>query len=370
MLTDVLEIGSETYEDMVRITIANGTNMIALGMPGIGKTVIPMDICASLGEELRYFNLSVLEAPDYIGLPFIADDRCVDYASPRFMPTVDNSNGSKPVVVLLDEIDKAKDELQNPLLELLQFRTVNGRKLNIKAVIATGNLPDDHSFSRPLSHALTNRCMVYKIRHDFDTWQKWAVAHRINSLIVGFLFRNMDMLSSKPIEGDITAYCRPSPRAWSMAGQVLDTTANASINTQQNLIAGYVGNTAAVKFAVWLEHYRHIAPAVDALMKNGEQPNTENMAPDRALVFAIMACNELRKAIDVNKTAAEVKKNTAAVTKMAVHLFTWLSAIPTDYAIAAVRSTLAVQSLFQYGLHKEAVVSSVYQTIRVSLDQT
>src|SRR5260221_8265 len=49
----------------------------------------------------------------------------------------------KPIVFLFDEVDKASHEVLQTLLEFLQFHSVNGRQMNIKGCILTGNLPDE-----------------------------------------------------------------------------------------------------------------------------------------------------------------------------------------------------------------------------------
>ena len=86
-----------------------------------------------------------------------------------------------------------------------------------------------------------------------------------------FLSRNTNFLLKKPPEGDETAYCHPSPRAWTLAASDLDGTGPESpIEFQELLVAGRVGTGAATKFKVWLEHYRHIAPMIDALIHDGD----------------------------------------------------------------------------------------------------
>jgi MoxR-like ATPase len=172
MLTNVFEIDQSTYKNVLKFNIRSGGNLVVLGMAGTGKTEMAQDSITEEGFEYVYLNLSVLEAPDLIGLPIITADKQVDYANPRFLPRMDIT--PKPMVLLVDEIDKAKPELQNPLLELFQFHSINGTKLNIQAIIATGNLPEEGAFSQPISHALTNRCKVFKLTHSFESWRDWA----------------------------------------------------------------------------------------------------------------------------------------------------------------------------------------------------
>ena len=225
MLTGVFEIDQATYKQTLAFNIRSGGNLLVLGMAGTGKTEMAQSSCVDAGFEYIYLNLSVLEAPDLIGLPIITADRRVEYATPQFMPKMDGGH-TKPLVLIVDEIDKAKPELQNPLLELFQSHSINGIKLNIQAIVATGNLPDEGAFSQPISHALTNRCKTFRITHNFDAWQEWAQDAEINALVIGFLSKNREYLSMPSVEGDPTAYCRPSPRSWTMGARDLDQTSS------------------------------------------------------------------------------------------------------------------------------------------------
>src|SRR6266581_5150042 len=101
----------------------------------------------------------------------------------------DNAN---PIVIIFDEVDKAISEVLQTLLEFLQFRSINGRKLNIQACILTGNLPDEHAHTNQISHAITKRCLTFKLNVEFDLWKAWAIKNNISPLIVGFLTQNND----------------------------------------------------------------------------------------------------------------------------------------------------------------------------------
>jgi hypothetical protein len=295
MLTGVQTIDQATVKTMYKFAIKTGKNVLVLGNAGCGKTELAIQAAEECGFEAIYLNLSVLEAPDLMGLPMIDQEtKTTEYATPKCLPVAGTLK--KKRVLVVDELDKGKPELQNPCLELFQFRSVNGRKLDIQAVIATGNLPDEGAFSQPISHALTNRCSVYKMESSFDPWQKWAVEANVNALVVGFLSKNPEFLLVPAPDGDDTAYSNASPRSWTLAAGDLDNAQDESVEFQTLLVAGRVGQTAAAKFSVWLTHYRHIAPMIDALVEHGKEPDVANMTTDRLMVCCIGACNEVAKA--------------------------------------------------------------------------
>jgi len=368
MLTGIHQLSQDSLKTMLRFVIATNGNMMVFGNAGTGKTEMAMQAATEMNKRFVYLNLSVLEAPDLIGLPRIDEtDGTSTYATPKMLPL--RNEDEKKVVLLVDEIDKAKPELQNPMLELFQFRSMNGRALNIESVIATGNLPDEGAFSLPVSHALTNRCMVFKVSCAFDPWQAWAAEDGVNPLVVGFLAKNQEYLLQEPPEGDDTAYCHPSPRAWTMAARKLDAAMKEDVDFQTVIVAGYVGTAAAVKFRVWLEHYRHIEPLIDALIREGKKPNIENMGVDRIMVTGLAGVNRIAQLCREAPTKAEDKKKLdEKVLKVTKHVFSWLGDIPEEFAIGAVKSGLTMKIIQDHKLTRVQELMQVYMRIRKALN--
>jgi len=359
MLTGVPEITSEKYSQLVDFTIESGGNLIAIALAGTGKTEIAIERIKHAGFKPLYLNMSVMESPELVGLPEKDRDRnVVRYIPPEFMP-----QDGEEVVLVVDEVDKLKSELQGPLLEIFQFRTINGTKLKIKAIIATGNLPDEGAFSLPISHALTNRCMVVKVTADYHFWQTWAVAKAINPLIVGFLGRDSALFAPVPKKDDPTAYCRPSPRSWTNAAIKLDELAKSKIikgmkdedliELQSRVVSGYTGMEPANKFRVWLTHYRHIAGVVDDLVYKGVVPK-ENYEIDRKLVFNIACCSTLATMPDKDKPA---------IRRAAQYVFDYLAKQPSDIQLAAVKSTLQMEWMVRMGFNEIASVKTIFGNI-------
>lgn len=360
MLTNIVEIPQDTYMAAAKHNVRTGGNLMIFGQAGTGKTEMAQQAAEQEGFGVYYLNLSVLEAPDLLGLPIITEEGSVDYASPKFLPV--EGKVAKPVVLLVDEVDKSKPELQNPLLELFQSHTLNGRKLAIQAIIATGNLPDEGAHSQPVSHALTNRCKVYKLSHSFEPWRQWAQDANINPLVIGFLSKNQEYLSRPPIDGDPTAYARESPRAWTLAARDLDTTSsNDSVEFQTLLVAGRVGAGAATKFRVWLDHYRHVEPIIEALAADGKLPDMSQMTIDKQLVCCIGAVGEVARECRKEKAKQE------AVNKVAKNVFNWVQGLPSEFQIAAVKSTLNMELITKWQLTKVPEVMATYMKVRKAM---
>lgn len=374
MLTGVYSVTTGTYEKLIENNARNRGNLMVFGQAGIGKTEIPFQVFRRLKIPYVYWNLSTQEAPDLVGLPIIKEENgteVVRYAAPEYMPIKERT--PTPVAVIIDEIDKAKPELQNPLLEIFQgsrngTHTINGRPLNIQCIVATANLPEENAFSKPVSHPLTNRSQIFQLKHNFDEWQAWAVESGVNPLVVGFLSKNTEYLSRPPVEGDPTAYTRCSPRSWTLAGYDVSSSPDESIDFQTLMVAGRVGQEPAAKFRVWLDHYRHIEPIIDQLVKKGELPNLDGLTVDRLLVVAIAACASISNlSRRETKSNSEKDKLTTEVQKTATNVFKLICKLPTEFQVAALKSTLSLAIIQEHQLTKISDVMKSYMSVRASL---
>lgn len=368
MLTGVPEIQQDGLIEMADFTIKNGMNMITLGDAGIGKTEIQLQRIAEAKARAIYLNLSVIEAPDLIGLADKTPEGKTRYCIPdKFRYLGEKRDDADIDVLIVDEIDKAKPELQNPMLELFQFRSINGIKLNIQAVLATGNLPDENAFSQTLSHALTNRCFVFKVSSAFDPWMKWAVDNGVNGLVIGYLSRNQSKLLEKAVQDDETAYLHCSPRSWTYAAKALDCASDAPVEFQARLVSGYVGNAAAADFLVWLEHYRHIQPAIDELVKNGKHPSRDTVnSMDRMFVFGIAGANAIVHACQQVEGKRYKREDLHKIVK---NVMSWIKECPTEYAIGALKSVLSMKLINDHDLMKLPEFMESFIAIRQAWDK-
>ncbi len=373
MLTGITEIEQDGLIEMTDFAIENGFNLMNFGDAGIGKTDIFLQRCGVAKRRGIYLNLSVIEAPDLMGLMEKTAEGKTRYCLPEkfrrigepLRPGESADDGGDVLVV--DELDKAKPELQNPMLELFQYRSINGEKLNIKTVLATGNLPDENAFSQPLSHALMNRCFIYRTTAAFDPWMKWAVENNVNPLVVGFLSRNSQHLLTKAAKEDETAYLHGTPRSWTNAASALDKAKDGSVEFQERLVAGFVGTGLSNLFRVYLDHHRHIQPAIDALVNHGKHPDSGDLqSMDRLFVFGIASAS----AIMLSAQRVDAKKLEPKELKRIVNnVMGWMKDIPSEYAIGALKSVLTMDVISKHELMKVTPFMEKFVQIRQAWDR-
>lgn len=282
-----------------------------------------------------------------------------------------------PLVFMFDEVDKAISEVLQTLLEFLQFHSINGRKMNIKSCILTGNLPDEHAHTNQISHAITKRCMTFKLELDFTQWRTWAIDNGISHLVTGFLTQHSSFLY-KTAE-DETAYALPSPRTWAEASKALSILENDSFGFSGEakeqfriiLMSGCIGSTAAIQFNNWHKHYHELDPVINALLERGifpeNQPNddTKKLSTEDIFICALSACSRIEDNLKPD--------NVELYTKYIKHTFNWFATLPTDVQIGSIRMIFGNnfdESKGQKGIIKQYKLAEIPEFTKVFVDIT
>jgi hypothetical protein len=285
------EIDQEQALHLTKFFIRLGQNVFLFGRRGTGKTEIVLEAANQCKVKVNYINLSVIERADLAGYPSMnTDGDVVTFKSPFFLPRLEE--GKKPNNILLfDEVDKAPPEVTAPLLEIMQFKKINGRPLNILACVLTGNLANEGAYSNQISSALLDRGAKFILDFNFDLWIAWAKANDVHDLILGFL-RSHPNLACGQIED--ARYASPSPRAWTLASEALIKARDykiVDIESVTQIISGYVGSEAGFQFKIWYEHYRKFEPIIHSLIETGSTTfNFHELLPTEKVVFVISAC--------------------------------------------------------------------------------
>lgn len=273
----------------------------------------------------------------------------------------------KPIMFLFDEVDKASHETLQTLLEFLQFHSVNGRKMNIKGCILTGNLPDEFANSSNISHAITKRCMTYKLELDFNQWREWAFLNDIHEYVIAFLTAHPDFLYKKAPDNDPTAYALPSPRTWSSASagikllQMNDRYKNNDDLTRELMIlivAGNVGQIAAVKFNNWIKHFRDMDPIVHDLIENGKFPPTDKLDMGQVFICALSSCSKVYASLKPD--------NEATIKKYCKNTFKWLATLSEDIQMGSIRMAYGGDwdSIKNYNLADIPEFTEIFKTLK------
>lgn len=137
----------EKLKDLARARV----NTLITGSHGVGKTMITQQIAKELKiSPVKYYSCATLDPwTDFIGVP-VPKDGILTFVRPK-----DLMNAKW---IILDEINRAHEKVQNAALELIQFKSINGEKLpNLEMVWALQNPPSKIYHVRELDPAMETR---------------------------------------------------------------------------------------------------------------------------------------------------------------------------------------------------------------------
>lgn len=173
------------------------------GPTGIGKSEIVRSVTQRLGIELRVLDLSLLEPPDLVGLPVIANGRTT-YAVPSVLPT----EGAG--ILMLEELNRAERYIQQPALQLLTARKLHEYELPSGWVCFAAINPESAEYQvTTLDRALRARFLELHVRADRAAWLAWA---QVNSVHPGVL---------KVVQSHERVFDDVPPRTWTYVSQIL-----------------------------------------------------------------------------------------------------------------------------------------------------
>lgn len=123
-------------------------NVILTGRHGVGKTAIIKEVFGeTFGEHMvkwRYFSASTLDPwVDFIGIPknYTREDGMEVF---KIIPPEHFTGDEEIEAIFFDEINRSDAKTLNALMELIQFKSINGRRFpNLKCVWAAENPHDD-----------------------------------------------------------------------------------------------------------------------------------------------------------------------------------------------------------------------------------
>ena len=303
------EINQEETLNLLRFTMKTGSNLFLFGRRGLGKTHLSLQAARECGYKISYINLSVIERPDLAGWPILNDaSDVVVYKQPYYLPKLETGARSDQIL-LFDEADKCHSEITAPLLEILQFRTINGKQINAAACILTGNLMSENAGSNQISPALLDRGAKYVLGFSFPLWLKWARENNLNELVLGFLIRNPELAIG---EIETEYYATPSPRGWTLVSEALNKAVALNlddIDTMTSIVAGFVGAECSLKFFVWLKYYKQYEPIIHTLLERGVcSVNFSELDQTEKYVFSLTACHLAKlKILDPPKGRSKTK---------------------------------------------------------------
>ena len=223
-------------------------NIMLTGRHGIGKSEILTEYFAGKGMPVIPLFLGQMADPgDLIGIPSKNDATGkTDFMPPYWFPL-----DGKPIVLFLDELNRARPEILQTIMDLALNRSLAGRKLpEGSRIISAVNEGDQYQLT-DLDPALVSRFDIFNFQPTVQEWLLWAGRNGIDKRVTDFIEENPGWLDRDPDqkENEDTGLDKtPDRRAWKRVSDIILGSPAVS-PVQLKAIAGIVGAKAAVAFS-------------------------------------------------------------------------------------------------------------------------
>lgn len=216
-------------------------NIMLTGHHGIGKSEILTGYFSEKGLPVTALFLGQMADPgDLIGLPDKTDDK-TNFLPPYWFPT-----DGKPIVLFLDELNRARPEILQGVMDLALNKKLAGHYLpKGSRIISAVNEGDEYQLTE-LDPALVSRFNIYRFEPTVEEWLAWAQKNELDRRVISFIRKNpvwLDNADGK--EDDLSK--TPDRRAWKKVSDIIKPFTRLD-NRCFKLIAGVIGEKATTLF--------------------------------------------------------------------------------------------------------------------------
>lgn len=220
-------------------------NIMLMGKHGIGKSKILETFFTDRGSKVVPLFLGQMSDPgDLIGLL----NKNEATGKTEFMPPYWFPTDGKPIVLFLDELNRARPEVLQTIMDLALNRTLAGKKLpDGSRIISAVNNGEEYQLT-DLDPALVSRFNIYEFSPTPQEWLLWAAKSRLDERVINFIAEHTDFLDGDGTKNDENSLEKtPDRRAWERVSQTISGEKTLD-SPFKKIIAGIVGSRAANAF--------------------------------------------------------------------------------------------------------------------------
>lgn len=259
-----IKINSEELLELLEVLPAD-QNIMLMGKHGIGKSQILEHFFTKKGFKVVSLFLGQMSDPgDLIGLLHKNEiTGKTEFMPPYWFPLDD-----KPIVLFLDELNRARPEVLQTIMDLALNKTLAGRKLpQGSRIISAVNNGDEYQLTA-LDPALVSRFNVYEFAPSVDEWLDWAKQSGLNNSVIKFISENPEYLDGEMLrKEDMDLEKSPDRRGWEKVANVMDT-AGQKLNSDETfalykkIVAGIIGVQTTVAFFEFLKKNQQMSASL------------------------------------------------------------------------------------------------------------
>lgn len=313
------------------------------GPMGIGKSELVAGIAEEMGGLTIDLRMATMEPTDLRGIPYPSKDENgrnqMSWAPPIELPSAELAAKYPIVVLFLDEMNSAAPAVQAAAYQLVLNRRVGTYELPDNVVIvAAGNRETDKGVTFRMPAPLANRFVHLEMAVDFDSWQHWAVEHRIHKDVVGFISFSKQSLFDFDPRSPSRSFA--TPRSWTFVSELLGDEGESD-NTLTDLVAGSIGDGLAIKFMAHRKIAGQLPSPTDILEGKVTELKTKEVSAMYSLVTSM--CYELQ---DAHKKLSTAGDKTGKWHTMADYFFKFMmDNFNTEIVVMGARTALTIYNL-------------------------
>ena len=285
-----MQLDFNTFFRVSKAILDNKLPLLLRGRHGIGKSQVVYQIAAERNLPVVERRASQMTEGDLVGLPVVSGDS-TKWNPPDWFKMACNN----PVMLFLDEVDRAVIEVRQGIFELTDSRKLNGHVLHpdtlIVAAVNGGESGSQYQVGE-MDPAELDRWCAFDLSPTVEDWLTWA-KDNTNQFVYDFINLNREHLEHKGDFEPNKVY--PSRRSWKRLNDVLvgaDMFNENNMKDIRNIAVGFIGYEGAIAIHDFVEKYdRQVSP--DDIIIHGKM--------DKVKKFGIIEHCALIDKIDAKK---------------------------------------------------------------------
>jgi hypothetical protein len=267
-----------TFLNVAPHIIAGRLPILIRGRHGVGKSEVVYMIAKNMGLPVVERRASQMTEGDLLGLPDTADTsingrKATTWNAPDWLVTA----CEQPVVLFLDEVDRATMEVRQGLFELTDSRKINGWHLHQDTIIIAAVNGGEHGAQYQVGEmdpAELDRWTVFDVEPSAEDWLRWA-KDKVDGVVWDFINQNRTHMEHTGEFEPNKVY--PSRRSWKRFNDTAAPTGvfeeKGNLDLLFNLATAFLGFEAAVTLRDFVANYGWQV-SVDDLLNKGEIKKT------------------------------------------------------------------------------------------------
>lgn len=295
---EAMAMNFKTFGQIVGAVVDARHPVMIRGRHGVGKSETVYAFAKSRNMRVVERRASQMTEGDLVGLPVVDGNHTAWNPPDWFKDACENG-----VVLFLDEVDRAVQEVRQGFFQLTDSRTINGHRLHPDTIIfaaVNGGVHGAQYAVQDMDPAELDRWTVFDLEPTVEDWLDFATKDgRIHPMITDFIRDNNVQLEHKGEFEPNKKY--PSRRSWvrfndTIAPILSDKDWKKQTSTVYNIGTGFIGFEGAVAFKDYLDKYEKQLSVNDILVEGKHEKTKGFKLNDHiALSDKILASGRIKK---------------------------------------------------------------------------